>query len=304
MQSSDLRFWQDHSPITEPGAAASLLDALPSDPAALTAISAQLVFHYRADGDWEANGISLDRAAEINLCYAADMFERLRSLDSDLAAKRPPATRILGCCRDFTNLYVAILRHKHVPARTRVGFADYFSDGWLMDHVVAEVWDDASSRWRLIDPELLPGFEPAGGALDRLDLSPDRFLTAPQLWLRARAGEIDPERAVVHPDLHVPETRGWEQIRHNLIHDLASLNKTSLLLWDDWGLDLDGQPLEPGNAALLDQLARDTADTDCPLRTIRAWGRREGLAVPEVVHRVDPVTGTFTEVDVRRALTI
>lgn len=303
MEPDELSFWRTQAPVTEPGGAASDLDWVPADPDALTAISAQLVFHYRADGDWAANGIGSERAREINLCYASDMFTRLLELKPALAAQRAPAERILGCCRDFTNLYVSALRHHGIPARARVGFGAYFDAGWLIDHVVAEVWDSSAGRWRLIDPELRPEFEPAdGGPLDRLDLDPGQFLTAPRVWLLARAGELDPQRVVVDPDLQIPDTRGWEQIRHNLLHDLASLNKTSLLLWDSWGIGNSPWPQPLDILELLDRVAADIADPACPLATIRDWGHQEGLAVPATVTRADPVSGAITEVDVSRAL--
>jgi Transglutaminase-like superfamily len=130
MLDADLAFWRNQSPVSHPGASAHLLGVLPADPDALTEISSQMVFHYRADGDWEANGMSADRAAEINLCYAADMFDRLLELEPSLSATRSPAQRILGCCRDFSTLYVSMLRHHQIPSRCRVGFASYFEADW------------------------------------------------------------------------------------------------------------------------------------------------------------------------------
>ena len=120
MRDADLEFWTRQSSISDPGEVADLLLALPADADALTEISSQLVFHYRADGDWEANGIESSRADEINLCYAANMFERLLELDPSLGAVRPPGKRILGCCRDFSTLYVSMLRqHRIAPPSPR-----------------------------------------------------------------------------------------------------------------------------------------------------------------------------------------
>ncbi len=299
---SDLTFWRSQTPVSDPGAAAGLLDALPNDPDALTEISSQLAFHYRGDGDWDANGISVNRAAEINLCYAADMFGRLLELNPSLSAARRPAERILGCCRDFTMLYVSILRQHQIPARCRVGFASYFEASWWMDHVVAEVW--TGCRWRMVDPELRPGFRAGdGGALDRLDLDADRFLTAPQAWLAVRAGRIDPSRVVVAPLLEVPETRGWPQLTHNLVHDLSCLNGVELLLWQDWGASLLEDVRDPGVVELLDGLANVTADPEVPLAAVQAWSAHELLRVPETVAQWDPVSSNFSHVDVTRALT-
>jgi hypothetical protein len=69
-----------------------------------------------------------------------------------------PRQRLVGCCRDFTVLFVAIARHKGIPSRAGVGFARYFFDGWL--------------RWRLVGPEIGDDHtDPAGGAsFDALDV--------------------------------------------------------------------------------------------------------------------------------------
>lgn len=301
MLDGDLAFWGSQTPVSRPGVAAQSLDALPADPDELTEITSQLVFHYRADGDWEANGISAGRAAEINLCYAADIFDRLLELNPSLGAARLPAQRVLGCCRDFSTLYVSILRHHRIPSRCRVGFAGYFDAGWWIDHVVVEVWD--GGRWRMIDPELRAGFRPDdGGSMDRLDVGGDRFLTAGQAWRATRAGRIDPSRVVVAPALEVPETRGWPQLAHNLVHDVAAVNGIELLLWQDWGASLLDDVLAPGAVEVLDRSAEALADPAVPLAIVRQVAGDELLRVPDTVLQIDPMSLQFSRVDVRRAL--
>lgn len=302
MHDADLRYWRSQTAISDPGSVAHLLDALPADPDALTDMVSQLVFHYRGDGNWKANGISADRAPEINLCYAADMFGRLVDLQPSLRDPRPPARRRLGCCRDFSVLCVSILRHHQIPSRCRVGFASYFDAGWWIDHVVVEVWD--GGRWRTIDPELSAEFRAGDdGPVDRLDLRPDRFLTASQAWLAARTGRIDPSRVVVAPTLDVPETRGWPQLAHNLVHDIAALNGIELLLWQDWGASVTHDVLAPDVVEILDRSAEATADPDVPPGVVRAWSSHELLRVPQSVLQIDPVSLEFSQVDVSRALT-
>ena len=102
-------------------------------------------------------------------------------------------------------------RHKGIPSRARVGFAGYFFDDWLLDHMIAEVWDGSAERWRLVAPEIDDDHtDPVDGAsFDALDVPPDRFLTAPRAWQLARSGAIAPERFVTDPDLEIPATRGW-----------------------------------------------------------------------------------------------
>ena len=265
---SDHGFWAVQSLVTEPGPAAAAIDRLPSDLGALRAASQQLVFHYWADGDYAANGIAPERISEIDTRYAAAMFARLGELaDLPLSAAREPRQRLVGCCRDFTVLFVAMARHKWIPSRARVGFARYFFDGWLIDHEIAEVWDGSAERWRLVEPEIDDGHtDPVDGAsFDALDVPPDRFLTAPRAWQLARSGAVDPERFVVDPGLEIPATRGLPQLRRNLVRDLAALNKTEMLLWEDWGvLDSHAAP-GPGELPVLDELATLTGQPSPPL---------------------------------------
>jgi hypothetical protein len=288
---SDHGFWAVQSLVTEPGPAAAAIGALPSDLGALRAVSQQLVFHYRDGGDYAANGIEPERISEIDTRYAAAMFARLGELaDLPLSAAREPRQRLVGCCRDFTVLFVAMARQKGITARARVGFAGYFADGWLADHEIAEVWDGPAGRWRLVEPEIGDGHtDPGGGGrFDPLDVPPDRFLTAPRAWLLARSGAVDPERFVVAPDLEIPGTRGLPQIGRNLVRDLAALNKAEMLLWEDWGV-LDS-PTAPGPADLpvLDELAALTAQPDPPLPSLRAAYRRPEFAVPGTVTTWSP----------------
>ena len=110
------------------------------------------------------------------------MLNRLFELDErPLTQERTPQTpqtRLLGCCRDFTVLFLSMARHLGTPARARVGFATYFVPDFNLDHEVAEVWDADEARWRLVDPELDDDhIDPNDGVrVDALDVPRDRFL--------------------------------------------------------------------------------------------------------------------------------
>jgi hypothetical protein len=288
---SDPGFWAVQSLVTEPGAAAAAIDELPSDLGALRAASRQLVFHYWADGDYAANGVAPARISEIDTRYAAAMFARLGELaDLPLPAARQPRQRLVGCCRDFTVLFVAMARHKGIPARARVGFARYFFDGWLIDHEIAEIWDGSAERWRLVEPEIDDGHtDPVDGAsFDALDVPPDRFLTGPRAWQLARSGAVDPERFVVSPGLQIPATRGLPQLMRSLVRDLAALNKTEMLLWEDWGV-LDSRTAPgPGDMPVLDELATLSGQPSPPLASLRSAYRRPEFVVPDTVTSYSP----------------
>ena len=266
--------------VTEPGPAAAAIDRLPPDLGTLRAASQQLVFHYWADGDWAENGIAPERISEIDTRYAAAMFARLGELaDLPLTAARQPRQRLVGCCRDFTVLFVSMARHKGIPSRARVGFAGYLIDGRLIDHEIAEVWDGSAERWRLVEPEIDDDHtDPADGAsIDALDVRADRFLTAPRAWQLARSGAIDPERFITPPDLEI-----WAWLRHNLVHDLAALNKTEMLLHEVWGVD-SRTPPAPGQLAVLDELATLTGQPSPPLAGLRSAYRLPGFVIPDTV---------------------
>jgi hypothetical protein len=300
-------YWATQSAVTEPGPAGKAIDDLPAELAALRQASSQLVYHYRAGGDFAANGVPAERMAEINTRYAGLMLDRVleRGVPT-LARDRPPGDRVVGCCRDATVLFLALARHKGIPARARVGFSAYFHPGWLIDHVVAEVWDEREERWRLVDGEMNAGWTPEvnGRTVDWLDLTDDQFVTGPRAWQAARAGDSDPERHVVAPDLDIPALRGWAYIAHNVIHDLAALNKTEMLLWDAWGMQLSaGGGLVPAaDAALLDEVSAVTADPGGDDGALAGIGARDGLRVPPVVTSFDPNGGPPRQVDVSRAL--
>jgi hypothetical protein len=285
--------WSTQSVVSQPGPAAAALDGLPPDLAGLRRISHQLVFHYQGDGDWEQHGIDRGRAREIDLRYAAAMLERLLELGGPLGRPRTPDQRILGCCRDFSLLLVTMARHAGIPARVRVGFATYFDPGWFVDHAVAEVWDGTEGRWRLVDAQIPDDFHPAdnGSPFAPLDVPPDRFILAPRAWQAARLGDLDPEHVVVNPAISLPALRGWPYLAHNLLLDLAALNKQEMLLWDTWGVMADGTPPDSEVAETLDELAGVTSDPEVDAQHLRAWGERSGLGVTPEVTSFDPLGG-------------
>ena len=294
-------FYLAQSTFSDPGAQAGWLDGMAgTDVAALREASAGLVFHYRAHGDIADHGFAPERMSEINLRYADAMLARLRELNPAVPGTvRATAERLVGCCRDFTLLFVAMARHHGIPARARVGFARYLMPGWAMDHVIAEVWD--GERWRLVEPEISPGhIDPVNGKeLDLLDVPRDRFVVAPDAWRACRSGAADPATFVVAPGLDVPLLRGWPYLLHNLVLDLAALNKHEMILWDGWGV-MDGvEQVDMATAARMDEVAAVLADPDAGVDGIRALYAAEDLRVPTVVTSMAVPGGPPTQVALR-----
>ena len=286
---SDHRSWAVQSLVTEPGpTTAAMTGSIPTSPR--SARRPQLVFHHWADGDSAANGVAPERISEIDTRYAAAMFARLGELaDLPLSAPRQPRQRwsvaagISPCC---SSPWPGTRGSHRGPGRLRQVLV-----GRLADRPrIAEVWDGSAERWRLVEPEIDDGHaDPVDGAsFDALDV-PDRFLTAPRAWQLARSGAVAPERFVTDPGLEIPATRGWPQLRHNLVHDLAALNKTEMLLWEDWGVPDSRTAPGPGELPVLDELATLTGQPSPPLADLRSAYRRPEFVVPDTVTSYSPV---------------
>ena len=289
----DLDWYASHSAVTSPAGLSSLLSDLPASVAELRHVAHGLVIHYRVDRPLEA-GIPRERLAEIDCRYGERMLARLAELqDGPLLDARPPKQRLVGCCRDFTVLFLAMARAGGIPARGRVGFARYFVANLGLDHEVAEVWDQEEERWRLVDAELEEDHvDPTDGRrIDPLDVPRDRFLVAGKAWQLCRSGEADPETFMVDPGLDVEITRSWPYLQHNLVHDLAALNKMEMLLWDAWGL-ADQRSDDPHDLALLDRIAHVTASPDSTVGSLRElYAVDPRVPVPSTVTSYDPLGG-------------
>ncbi|WP_433656629.1 transglutaminase-like domain-containing protein [Nocardia sp. CA-128927] len=298
----DISYYTTQSTFTDPGALVAWVAALDPDPVALREAASGLVFHFWGNGDITEHGFAPQRRAEIDLRYAEDIFARLFELNpAPLDAERAPTERVVGCCRDFTLLFVAMARHHGIPARSRTGFASYLMPGWAADHTIAEVWDADQGRWRLIDPQFAPGYrDPTDGRLlDVLDMPRDRFLVGADAWAACRSGEANPDRFVVSPEQPAPFLRSWPQLRHNLVLDLAALNKHEMILWDIWGpLDLSAQ-VDARTMTEMDALSELLRDPATEIDRIRAAFEDGALRVPAVVHTATPPAGVPRPITLR-----
>jgi hypothetical protein len=252
MNHTDPATYAVQSRYSDPGVHAALLDDLPSDIPGLTAVVRNLLTHYRGGGV----EFTADRLEEIHNCWIdAVLTTDQKRNASALATPREPVDRVAGCCRDFTLLTVSALRHRGVPARSRVGFATYFATGFNHDHVVAEYWN--GDRWVVVDSQLEPAEH---WGFDVQDLPAGRFRSAAEVWQGFRAGELDGDDFGVDPS--GPLRGGWI-IRNYVFLQLAHLHGDELLLWDNWGA-MAGPDDDPDNklvdeiAALL--LASDSGD--------------------------------------------
>jgi hypothetical protein len=243
----DLDDYARHSRYSDPGPHTALLDPLPADIRGLTAVVRNVIVHYRAAGITFTG----DRLAEIDNRWLEAILatDQRRFAGEPLDAPRPLADRVAGCCRDFTLLTVAALRHQGVPARSKVGFATYFAPDFNFDHVIAEYWN--GERWVSVDAQLDPG-QP--WPFDTCDMPPSPFEAAAQVWTAFRKGEIDVDRYGIYPGAPIS---GAGFVRNYVLQQLAHRRHDELLLWDGWGvMGDDFAAAEPeGDLDLIDEVA-------------------------------------------------
>jgi hypothetical protein len=259
---------------------APMFDELPRDVAALTRVVQGLLLHEH----WApAYGVALshERRRESHIGPTKWMLDHLLAQDGQpLSVGRPVDARLVGVCRHFAVLVVAMLRAKGVPARARCGFATYFNPGHFEDHWVGEYWNAPEARWVLVDAQidelqrakLNPDF-------NVLDVPRDRFVIAGDAWARCRAGEADPSTFGIFA------MRGLWFIAGNLMRDVAALNNIEMLPWDVWGAMIHpDEPLQNDQLALFDRLAAVTRAPDTTFAELRAlYEGDERLRVPATV---------------------
>lgn len=273
--SPEIDFYRTHSPITDPVSQAALFDALPDDLPGIAEAVRGLVYHFSADEQFFHWKVPQERLPEIDTRMVETILATLTAMDDrPLTEAREPHNRIVGCCRDFTALFVAALRHKGIPARSRYGFGAYLIPEYFIDHVIAEVWDADQQRWRMFDPEM----PPAAFNFDVTDITRDRFVLGGDAWKRCRAGEGDPERYGLGPD---GPAQGWDFIIARMLLDFAALNKREMLCWENWGLSTTAyDDMTADDLALLDDVAEMTTAVPVPfdkLRTLYANESRLNL---------------------------
>jgi hypothetical protein len=287
------------SRFSDPGPYADLFDQLPTDLHELTAVVRNMIVHYRASGI----PFPEDRLEEVNSRWVDRMLDADRTrFDTPLAQPRPIEQRCVGCCRDFTLLSVAALRHRGVPARSRVGFAAYFSPDFNYDHVITEYHD--GDRWVFVDAQLDPGAYP----FDTHDIprlvgakppSPPLFATSAQVWTAMRRDEIDRDRYGVAPDILF--LRGEWFVQGYVLRELAHRQRDELLLWDSWGCmspQLNDDDIRVGDeiAALL--LAADDGDAAAEKELSDRYARDERVRPAEIIGCFTPMGG-FSRIDLR-----
>lgn len=280
-----LAYYATHSPFTHPGPWGRVLGDLPTDIPELCQSIQGLIVHYRASGIQFAP----DRLAEIDTRTIQKMLGTIQTQDTRrLSQAREPQKRFVGCCRDYTLLFVAAMREHGIPARSRVGFAPYLNPNFNHDHVVGEYWN--GQRWVMVDAEIPPEqFD-----FDVQDIPKGVFLSAAVVWQAFGQNRLDPDRFGVAPGL--PYGGAWF-IRNYVVKELAHLCKHELLLWDEWGLMSDQLN---GDLALIDYVAGRLLQGDTAFEQWHELMQNPLLKVPPEVMCYSP-TGNIQSVKLETA---
>ena len=273
--------------MSDAGRQARLFDGLPHDVGGLAEVVQGLMVHEHIAS---AYGLTLspEQHAQAHLRSVEKILETIAAQDrKPLPVARPAGERVVGVCRHFTLLHVAMLRAQGVAARARCGFGAYFVERMFIDHWVTEYWNEAQKRWVLVDAQLDGRQrELFKIAFDPLDVPRDQFLVAGQAWELCRAGKADPDSFAIL-DMH-----GRWLIAGNLIRDLAALNNREMLPWDVWGaMTRNDAELD---LRLIDRLAELSHAPDEHPAELQAAYEDQRIAVPgtvfnAVLNRPDPV---------------
>jgi hypothetical protein len=280
IERSRLDFYTHPAAMTFGGGYASMFDELPGDMISLVRIVQGLLLHEHAAPLY---GVALtnERRGEVHIRSVEQMLNRLLTLDErPLSVARPVNTRLVGVCRHFTLLLVAMLRTKGIPTRARCGFGTYFKRGRFYDHWVCEYWNATEARWILVDAqiddvqreELQVDFDP-------LDVPHDRFVIAGDAWAQCRTSKADPSKFGIF------DMNGLWFIAGNVVRDVAALNNMEMLPWDVWGAMIrPDEPLQNDQLAFFDRLATLTHMPDGSFAELRVlYKDDERLRVPATV---------------------
>jgi hypothetical protein len=263
----DLSYYSKQGSISNPGAYASVFNALPTQIEELVKVVQGITIH----PFWtERYGLKLppERNDEVQLRTMERRLGRTLELDPrPLNEARAVDKKLVGNCRDHSLLLVAILRQQGIAARARCGFGAYFIPNHYEDHWVVEYWKQAEQRWVLVDAQLdALQSEALRITFNPLDVPRDQFIVGGRAWQMCRSGLADAETFGIF------DLKGLGFISGNLLRDVASLNKMELLPWDCWGLMLKEKLDDADDLALLDRLAELTAwDVPDPLAVRSAY---------------------------------
>ena len=242
--------WISQSAMSDVGGHDAAVTEIPSSVGALNAAVQGIIIHTEWLGAYGVDASGFASVSRDTLLVAERLALVLKGDASPLTARRSPAKRTTGTCRDFALVLCGLLRSKGISARLRCGFASYFHKG-REDHWVCEYWDRGTQSWHLSDAQLddvLKGR--LGIAFDPTDIPRDLFLTAGQAWAACRTGQRDPDQ------FGHAATKGLWFVKVNVVRDHYAINNRETSDWDRWrAAPASKRAVSDQDCAWLDSLA-------------------------------------------------
>lgn len=212
--------YRSYGPTTNPRSDKNiaLLQAVPSDPLRLgrqiknLAIHPFLFEHPERYPEMQRHleGIPEDqrKREDFEIPTVDKMIARLLQLDSrGINRVRPLTTRIRISCGPLAYLAAAAYKAHGLPARVRVGFADWYpGDSKYGDHWINEYWDQKEGRWVQQD---IDGIGTLPGDTWH-DLARGKFMLAGEAWNKLRSGELKSEEVYHAAGKFGLEAAGWQ----------------------------------------------------------------------------------------------
>jgi hypothetical protein len=240
-------FYASQSIYSEPGQYREILMQGGGEPGAIARWISSFMQHPRG-AESKERGFTPEQAADLGLRSVNEILAV--AVKRNLFEGDATQAKIGGLCRDFAILAASGFRARGIPARLRVGFADYIVPDFWEDHWLCE-WHDGR-QWKRLDVEFASGGE---AAFNALDVPRERFLTASEAWFRIK----DEPGIASRFGVSSLNLGGEWFVAGSLCREIAALRKLELKPWDYWGLseNLSRAPTEwPQHTRItLDQLA-------------------------------------------------
>lgn len=220
-------FYASQSIHSDPGPYRQVLPRGDCEPELIARWIGSFMQHPRGMESQE-RGFRPEQADDLKLRSVAEILSV--AAERKLFEGADPQPKVGGLCRDFAILAVSAFRERRIPARLRVGFADYLVPDFWEDHWLCE-WHDGQ-YWKRLDVE----FAAVGGiSFNTLDVPRERFLTASEAWFR-----INDEPAIASRfGVSSVELGGSWFVAGSLFREIAALRKLELKPWDYWGVSKD-----------------------------------------------------------------
>lgn len=220
-------FYASHGVYSEPGSYRDALMRGGVEPKSIARWISSFMQHPRG-AESEGRGFTPEQAKDLELRSVAEILSvavKRNLLEGDCAQRK-----VGGVCRDFAILAVSNFRERGIPARLRVGFADYPVPGRWEDHWLCE-WQDGR-HWKRFDVEFAAI---DGVSFDALDVPRERFITASEAWFRIK----DEPGIASRFGVSSLDLGGEWFVVGSLFREIAALRRLELKPWDYWGLSED-----------------------------------------------------------------